>query len=57
MGGVHKIDGVDEASSEHESPEPVNDRAREVWIFTGERLGEGFTAREFRDGKIREVFS
>ena len=51
MGGVHKIDRVDEASSEHESPEPVNDRAREIWIVTGEGLGEGFTAREFRDGK------
>ena len=51
MGGVHKIDRVDEASSEHESPEPVNDRAREIWIVTGKGLGEGFTAREFRDGK------
>ena len=56
MGGVHKIDGVDEASSEHEGPDAVDDRAREVWIFTGEGLGERFAAREFRDGKSREVF-
>lgn len=56
VGRVHKINGVDEASSEHESPEAINDSAGKVWIVSGERLSEGFASREFRHGKIRQVF-
>lgn len=44
VGGVHEVDGVDEASAEHEGPDAVDDGAGEVGVVGGEGLGEGFAS-------------